>query len=123
MIKLILIIFSLFLPSMLFAQQVDYTAPSLILSYYSMFSAIAVGVITSVMVFINGRRMHGGVFGNALIYFSVGMIIVLVGFLFPLLSVKTTGSFAEIFGNILYIIGYIAMAFAADKILKVTKEK
>lgn len=125
MIKTIITISSLFLPSVLFAQgvYVDYSNTYSILNMYSFLSVILIGAITSVIVLRNAKKMSGGIFGDALGYFGVGMLVMLAGITVSLgvafFSKETIG----IIGNLFYIIGYILMAVAADKIRKIIQGK
>jgi len=127
MIKRLFFLTSLFLPTTLFAfgdvVQADYTGPVLILTFYSVASAVALGIVTSVVIIINGRRMKGGVFGSALKYLGVGMLIVILGtissFHFSFIPTYLQG----VLPSVLNTIGYIIMAVAANNILKVTKGK
>jgi len=105
----------------LFTQQIDYSVPISILSTYTLLSAVTVGVVTSAVVLINARRMKGGVFGSAMNYFGVGMIIVLVGFSTTFLHFSLLNNFIQMINDVLYITGYIAMAIAASKIFNATK--
>lgn len=124
MIKQIIIFVSIFTPSVLFAQTqvtIDYAGPISILMSYSLVSAIALGVVTSIIVLINGRRMKGGVFGGVLTLLGIGMFIVLAGtisFLFPSI---VPNSMQGVFPNMLNTFGYVIMAIAASRLLKVTK--
>lgn len=105
----------------LFTQQVDYSTPISILSTYTILSAIAVGIITSAIVLINARRMKGGVFGSAMNYFGVGMIIVLTGFSITFLNLPFSDYLTQTVNDTLYITGYVSMAIAASKIFNATK--
>ena len=125
MIKTIITILGLFLPGVLFAQgvYVDYSNTYSILNMYSFLSVILIGAITSIIVLVNAKKMSGGIFGDALGYFGVGMLVMLAGITVSLgvafFSEETIG----IVGNLFYIIGYILMAIAADKIRKIIQGK
>ncbi len=125
MTKTAIIILSLFLPGVLFAQEsfVDYSDTYSILNMYSFLSVIIIGGITSIIVLVNARKMSGGIFGDALGYFGVGMLVMLAGITVSLgvaiFSKETIG----IIGNMFYIIGYILMAIAADKIRGIIQGK
>lgn len=125
MIKLITIVSSLLLPSVLFAQTTpaSYSNAYSILNMYSFISVVAIGVITSTIVLINAKKMGGGVFGDALGYFGIGMLVVLAGIVVSLGIAIFSKQSMGILGNIFYIIGYVLMAIAADKIRKVIQGK
>jgi len=94
-----------------------------ILSSYSLASALIVGIATSVLVAINARKMKGGIFGQVLEYFSVGMFIVLLGFVAGEFSfgILSNSVIAGAIHDVLYIIGYVIMAIAAQKLLTAIK--
>jgi len=95
----------------------------LILSSYTLASTLIVGLVTSILVLNIARRMDGGLIGQALKYFSIGMFFVLAGFiveqeiLFKGFGAYNT-SFANTAHDVLFIIGFIVMAFAAQKLSK-----
>lgn len=121
MIKIVTISLSLLFPFISFAQEVsvDYSSTYSILNMYSFVSVILVGIITSIIVLRNAKKMSGGIFGDALGYFGVGMLVMLAGIGVSLgvaiLSKETVG----MIGNIFYITGYVLMAIAADKIRRI----
>lgn len=118
----ILLAFLLFAPSVSFAQQIDYSDTISILTIYSLTSAVLVGVITSVIVLVNGRRMKGGIFGSTLTYFGVGMLIVLVGSVFMINTSLFPDYMMHSLPSIVNTIGYVVIAIAGNKLLHVTKE-
>ncbi len=94
-----------------------------ILNSYSLISAILIAIVTSILVAVNARKMKGGVFGTVLNYFSVGMFLVLAGFIagsVPFWS-SDYGGMIKVFHDVFYIIGYILMAVAAHKMFRVIK--
>jgi hypothetical protein len=91
------------------------------LQMYVFTSVVIIAVVTNIVVFGAARRMKGGVFGTALNYFGVGMVSVLVGFILNNIYSTTTQQGVLIFTNALFIIGYIAMAFAATKLSNAIK--
>ncbi len=114
----------LFTPSVSFAgtHSLDsYAGAVSILMFYSLASAVALGVVTSIIVIVNGRRMKGGIFGGALKYLGVGMLIVLAGTVVSFFPTLVAEPLRNIIPSVLSTIGYVVMAIAASKILKVTK--
>ncbi len=88
----------------------------------SLWSTIIIMFATSAMVWMGGRQMKGGVFGTVLTYFSVGMTLVVLGFVSGLPFMENTQSlYLKITHDSLYIIGYILMGIAASKLLKAIK--
>jgi hypothetical protein len=91
------------------------------LQMYVFASVVIIAVVTNVVVFNAARRMKGGVFGTALNYFGIGMATVLVGFVVNNIFSTTTQQVVQILTNALFIVGYIAMAFAATKLSNAIK--
>jgi glucan phosphoethanolaminetransferase (alkaline phosphatase superfamily) len=95
---------------------------SRLLELISLWSTLTVAFITSLMVWMGGRKMHGGVFGKVLTYFSLGMTLVFLGFAteVPWLQ-KIDHLYLKVTHDSLYIIGYVLMGLAANKLLKAIK--
>ncbi len=88
----------------------------------SLWSTIIIMFATSAMVWIGGRQMKGGVFGTVLTYFSVGMMLVVLGFVSGLsLADNTPNLYLKLTHDSLYIVGYILMGISASKLLKAIK--
>ena len=121
---------TLAMPAILFAQVdggvmqalVGIEDQSKMLEIVSLWSMLVIAFATSVMVWVGGRKMHGGVFGKVLTYFSIGMTVIFLGIVvetpwFP----SVDGLYLKMIHDSLYIIGYIMMGIAASKLLKVIK--
>lgn len=93
-----------------------------VLESISLWSTIIIAFTTSIMVWTLGRKMHGGVLGKVLVYFSIGMTLIFFGFA---TEVPWFQDFPHIYLKLahdsLYIIGYILMGIAATKLLNVIK--
>ena len=88
----------------------------------SLWSTIIVMFVTSAMVWIGGRQMHGGVFGTVLTYFSIGMTLIVLGFVSGLpLTENIPSLYLKLTHYSLYIVGYVLMGIAASKLLKAIK--
>ena len=88
----------------------------------SVWSTIIVMFVTSAMVWIGGRQMHGGVFGTVLTYFSIGMTLIVFGFVSGLpLTENVPSLYLKLTHDSLYIVGYVLMGIAASKLLKAIK--
>lgn len=123
---------ALVVPTVFFAQMTGSTGAlktligiedqSKIFELLSLWSVIIVSLATCAMVWIGGRKMHGGVFGKVLNLFSIGMTLV---FLSAAAEVPWTQSasplYAKTMHDMLFIAGFIVMGFAASKLLKVIK--
>ena len=121
---------TLAMPAILFAQAdggvmqalVGIEDQSKMLEIVSLWSMLVIAFATSVMVWVGGRKMHGGVFGKVLTYFSIGMTVIFLGIVvetpwFP----SVDGLYLKMIHDSLYIIGYIMMGIAASKLLRVIK--
>lgn len=95
---------------------------SKIFELLSLWSALIVSLTTSIMVWVGGRKMHGGVFGKVLTLFSAGMSAI---FLSALTEIPWFQSISHFYmktaHDLLYIVGFILMGLAASKLLQVIK--
>jgi hypothetical protein len=88
----------------------------------SLWSTIIIAFVTSAMVWIGGRTMRGGVFGRVLVYFSVGMTLIFLGFVTEVPWVASISPlYVKLAHSSLYILGYISMGIAANKLLRTIK--
>lgn len=124
--KYVAIISLVLFPALAFAGTVDTLIEiedsSKLFELISLWSTIVVAFITSMMVWVGGRQMHGGVFGKVLAYFSIGMTLIFLGFAteVPWLE-RIDHLYLKMIHDSLYIIGYVMMGLAASKLLKVIK--
>ncbi|HBH71727.1 MAG: hypothetical protein UU88_C0006G0033 [Parcubacteria group bacterium GW2011_GWC1_42_11] len=96
--------------------------PSNMLETISLWSLLIVASVTSAMVWIGGRHMHGGVFGSVLTFFSIGMTLVFLGFATEVPWFESINhTYLKVTHDSLYTIGYVFMGVAASKLLKVIK--
>lgn len=123
--KILLVSSLLFTPTLIFAESPDYvnTLVNDLAPRLSLWSAIIVAFAASVMVFVNARSMKGGVFGTVLNYFAVGMVFILGSFVVVSLNIFGSEGFAKTANNILFILGYIIMALAANKLSQIAQGK
>lgn len=84
----------------------------------SLWLAIIIGLVASVLVFRAAHKMGGGLFGSVLNYMGVGMIIVVVGTLSVALSTWLPGAWVTLTHTILFSTGYICMVLGANKLFK-----
>lgn len=120
------------LPSVVFAEEtflyntwqalVTFEDNSKLLESISLWSTLIIAFVTSMMVWSGSRKMHGGVFGSVLTFFSIGMTLIFLGAVtqVPLFQ-NIDPLYLKMTHDSLYIIGYIMMGFAASKLLKVIK--
>ena len=95
---------------------------SKMLEMISLWATLIVAFTTSMMVWVGGRHMHGGVFGNVLTFFSIGMTLIFLGFATEVPWFQNFDRlYLKMVHDSLYIIGYVLMGVAASKLLKVIK--
>lgn len=89
----------------------------------SLWSTLIIALSASVLVWMGGRKMRGGVFGSVLTFFSIGMTLVFLGFTteIPWLEEQFPQFYLKLTHDSLYIMGYILMVVAANRLLKVIK--
>jgi len=84
---------------------------------------MVVGLVTTAVVLVNGKRMKGGVLGSVLNFFGIGMLFMLGGFLFSFATGVISENIADMLNSVLNIIGFVIMAAAGNKLFAVTKQK
>lgn len=117
----------MFVPAIVFSAGVADTLVQIednsgLFASLSLWSTIIVMFVTTAMMWIGGRKMHGGVFGTVLTYFSIGMTLIVLGFVTELPTIMNVPSlYIKLTHDSLYIVGYVLMGIAASKLLKVIK--
>ncbi len=114
-----------FLPTLAFASVTDtlfVLEDSGLFSSLSLWSMLIVAFATSMMVWVGGRQMHGGVFGSVLTYFSIGMFLIFLGAATNISWLQNIqGLYLKLVHDSLFIVGYIMMGVAANKLHKAIK--
>lgn len=90
----------------------------------ALWSTIIIAFVTTVMVWLGGRSMHGGILGKVLDYMSVGMTLMFIGFLISIPAIAEHIPLQyppSVIHNILYTIAYILMGLGVNKLLKIIK--
>lgn len=119
-------------PTILFAQTsgslgtlqglIDIEDKSRIFELLSLWSVLIVSLSTSAMVWIGGRKMHGGIFGKVLNLFSVGMTFIFFSAVAEVPWFENISPlYAKTAHDLLVIAGFISMGLAANKLLQVIK--
>lgn len=85
---------------------------------FSVGLAMVVGVLASFLVFVNAKKIGGGALAKVYNYFGLGMLFNLAGFAVSSLP-HSWAPFLTTFRarDLLFIVGYTAMAVGAKKIL------
>lgn len=119
-------------PAILFAQMDDSLGISQVLvgiedqsrmlEMISLASTLIISFATSMMVWVGGRKMHGGVFGKVLAHFSSGMFLVFAGIVIETPWLQNFDNlYLKMTHDSLFIVGFVMMGLAASKLLKVIK--
>lgn len=110
---------SIFLPALAFAQE-EAGSESFVNSV-SLWVAIAVGIIASLMVLRGASKIGGGVLGTVYKYIGVGMLVVVLGFVAVVVPAWASEFVVGRTHDVLFIVGYLIMALGAQKMLTAGK--
>lgn len=97
---------------------------SIVFEALSLWITIIVALMMTVMVWLGGRTMHGGVMGSVLDYVSVGMTLMFLAYLVNvpeiarLLPLQYSASFVH---DVLYLVAYVLMGLGVNKLFKIIK--
>ena len=94
------------------------TFASNFVSGLSLWLAIVIGLVASILVLRAAHKMGGGLFGSVLNFMGIGMIIVVVGTLSVALSAWLPGAWLSLIHTTLFSIGFICMVLGAHKLFK-----
>jgi len=106
---------------MVAAAQEESTGASSFVNSLSLWGAVIIGIIASVMVLANSRKMKGGIFGSVLVWFGAGMLVVVLGFLVVVVPPWAPMAVIMRTHDIAFIIGYLFMAYGAKQLLNLSK--
>ena len=84
----------------------------------SLWLAIIIGIIASILVLRSARKMGGGLFGAVLKLIGVGMFVVAIGSVFLALPSLIPQNFTSLAHTVFFSVGYICMVLGANKLLK-----
>lgn len=107
-------------PIIALAQEEGASADSFVNSL-SLWLAVVVGVVASIMVLMNAQWMKGGAFGSALTYFGIGMFLVVGGFFAVVIPAWASEGVIMRVHDVMFIIGYVVMAIGARKIVRAAR--
>lgn len=111
---------AIFAPFTAFAQEDAMDSYSFVNSL-SLWGAVIIGLVASIMVLMNAKKMQGGMFGGVLKYFGIGMFLVVLGFLAVVVPPWADGNVIMRVHDLAFVIGYIFMAMGAKKLLAAGK--
>lgn len=118
---IIIIAGAILIPQIASANFLDgdaFLLASLFAQDFSLWISIVIGVTASIMVFRSAKRMGGGLFEQVLNYFGLGMLLVVIGFIFTALSAWIPKDMVTWAHTIFFSIGYINMVLGANKLMK-----
>ena len=84
----------------------------------SLWLAILIGIIASVLVLRAAHKMGGGLFGTVLKLIGFGMILVAIGTIFVALPSFLPENLLSLTHTVFFSLGYICMVIGANKLLK-----
>lgn len=115
----LLFLASIFLtnPGLALGEEIPSAGPATFAGSYTLWIAIILGFVASLMTWYYGRSMAGSRIGKILKSFGVGMLLVVLGFLVVVIP-WTTPDIQKITHDLLFILGYIFMLFGVLKIKK-----
>ena len=117
-IKNTMLTLAILLPSMAFAQDAG-AGPSTFQGSYSLWGAIAIGIIASAITIFNAMKL-GGAISKALWFFGIGMLLVVVGFMSVVLAWAPEFT-QKMVHDSLFIIGYILMTLGGTSLYRLNK--
>ena len=101
-----------------FAQaQVRSVDAADVLSGYTLLVALVIGFIASVVTIMYAFQMRGSVLGDILNAFSLGMLLVILGFLSSAI-IWTNAETQKLIHDALFIAGYVFMLVGASRMRK-----
>ncbi len=107
----------LLLPTMTMAQ--DTAGPSTFQGSYSLWGAIGIGVIATVITLFNAMKL-GGAISKALWFFGLGMLLVVVGFLSVVVAWAPEATQMVVHDS-LFIVGYILMTLGGTSLYRLNR--
>jgi hypothetical protein len=84
----------------------------------SLWLAVLIGVIASVLVLRSAHKMGGGLFGSVLNLIGIGMLIVALGTTSIIVESYFPSDIISLIHTVFFSVGYICMVLGANKLLK-----
>jgi len=106
------------LPFVSLAQEVG-AGPATFNKSYTLWIAIIIGIIASLMVLSNAQKL-GGTIAKVLWLFGIGMLFVVVGFLSVVIVWAPEGT-QKIVHDFLFILGYVLMAIGGSRLYRLSR--
>ena len=117
-------LFILVFPVLLFAQEeASGVSSATFVNSMALWIAVGVGFIATFLVFRNAKKIGGGTLGKVYYHFGAGMFLVVLGFLAVVVPPWAEESIVMRTHDVLFVLGYLVMAFGAQKILTVLEIK
>lgn len=107
-----------FVPLLARAQEdMSGVAPGTFVNSIALWIAVGIGFIASFLVFRNAHKIGGGTLGKVYYHFGFGMLLVVLGFFVVVIPAWAEDVIIMRTHDVLFIAGYLVMAFGAQKIL------
>ena len=108
-------------PYFVFAQEaaVETEGASLILQSYTFWSSVIVALMAIISTIVIAKKMKGGVFGETLNLFAIGMLCILAGYVIESVPELSSIVLLGTISDIIFIIGFLFMAMAGNLMSRV----
>ena len=108
-------------PYCVFAAEVadETEGASLILQSYTFWSSVIIALMAIISIFVIAKKMKGGVFGETLNLFAIGMFCILSGYIIESVPELSSIVFLGTMSDIVFIIGFLFMAMAGNLMSRV----
>ena len=110
---------SLFSVASVFAKEAESAGPATFAGSYTLWIAIIIGFIASILTFYYSSQMSGSTVGGILKLFGFGMLVVVLGFLSVVVA-WAEPSVQKIVHDLLFILGYILMLVGVSRMRKLS---
>jgi hypothetical protein len=101
------------------AQSDEPIGPATFVGSYTLWIAIIIGFVASIVTLFYAYQMKGGVVGVTLNFFGAGMFFVVLGFLVVAVA-WATPSIQKVVHDTVFIIGYILMLLGAARLRRLS---
>ena len=113
-------IFTFLVVPFVYAQEIAQEAgPTTFAGSYTLWIAIVIGLVASILTFRYAIQMKGSTVGQILNLFGFGMFVVVLGFLSVVVAWADAPT-QKIVHDLLFILGYILMLVGASRIRRLS---
>lgn len=108
---------SLLAPALALAQES--AGPATFAGSYTLWIAIIIGIVGSLVTFYYSQQMGGSTVGGILRLFGLGMLVVVLGFLSVVVA-WAAAPIQKVVHDLLFILGYLLMLAGASRLKKLS---